>query len=59
MASTVKYKDLTTGDIVTVSHDPNYPVTITVPNESTPWTLVTTDPGGSLETDHEGRRPKK
>lgn len=54
----IKYKD-TSGNIQSVQMDLTYPVEIIVPNDNTEWTLITTDPGGSLTTDHEGRRPKK
>lgn len=44
MASTIQYKDLTTGQILTVNHDPDYQVKITVPNGNTEWDLKTVDP---------------
>lgn len=44
MAQSVKYKDAATGNVVTVNHDPSYPVTIEVPSASTEWVLETVDP---------------
>jgi hypothetical protein len=59
MATTVKYKDLTTGNIVTVAHDPNYPVTITVSDATTEWELETVDPlHGTNQSSWVGNIPK-
>jgi len=58
MASTVKYKDLATGNIVTVNNDPSYEVSITVPDSTTAWKLETIDPvHGSNHTDWVGNIP--
>lgn len=58
MAQTIKYKD-TNGNVQTVQFDNSYPVEVTVPNDNTTWTLITTDPSGSLTTHHVGGRPKR
>lgn len=59
MASTLKYKDLLTGNIMTVNHDPNEPVEITVPNGNTDWQLKTADPvHGTNTTNWVGNIPK-
>lgn len=59
MASTIKYKDLSTGNIITVNHDPSHAVTITVPNSTTEWQLETVDPiHGTNQSDWVGNIPK-
>jgi len=59
MASTIEYKDLATGNIVTVNHDPNHTVTIAVPNTTTEWTMTAVDPEASEVYYHVGCRKKR
>lgn len=59
MASEIQYKDLATGNIMTVTNDPSFQVKITVPNANTEWQLETIDPvRGSNKTSWVGNVPK-
>jgi len=59
MASTVKLKDLDTGNIITINHDPSFTIEVTVPDTTTEWSIKAIDPIHNETVSFMGGREKR